>query len=102
MLQVNAKIANRGNWGGQQTVIVYVDNQDVGHFSAGTGYVAVATSSFAVANGAHDIRFAGQSAADATLLIDQVSVVSVMRDAVVANSLPEAEAELPPGEHIVR
>lgn len=74
--QVTAKIANRSNWGGQQTVIVYVDDREVGRFATGTWYVAAATNTFSVADGAHDIRFAGQSTADATLFIDQVSVVS--------------------------
>lgn len=74
--RVNAKIANRANWGGQQTVIVYVDDREVGRFTAGTGYASAATNSFTVASGTHAIRFAGQTTADSTLLIDQVSVVS--------------------------
>lgn len=73
--KVSAKIANRANWGGTQTVIVYVNDLEVGRFVAGFAYVSASTTSFTVAEGIHTIRFAGQAATDATLLMDQVSVV---------------------------
>lgn len=84
--QVTAKIANRSNWGAQQTVIVYVDDREVGRFSTGTWYSAAATNSFSVADGAHDIRFAGQSTVDATLFLDQVNVVSQGTNSLMVRS----------------
>jgi PKD repeat protein len=75
--RIRALVANRANYGGAQSVIVTVNNQQVGTFTGSSNYVSAATNAFSVAAGNHTIRFAGQTTADATLFIDQLVIESV-------------------------
>lgn len=83
---VSAKIANRANYGQQQTVVVTVDGIQVGQFAAGTSYTLATTGAFTVPNGTHEIRFTGQSTADATLFLDQITVQVAPQNQVTVGS----------------
>lgn len=83
---LSAMVANRANFGGLQTVLVLVDGVQVGRFSGGTAYTLASTNVFNVADGAHDISFAGLSAADATLFIDQIRITAAQAGISVVSS----------------
>lgn len=83
---VSAQVANRVNWNAPQVVVVSVDGSDVGRFSGGSSYQLVTTSAFTVTAGTHDIRFTGQSSADATLFLDTISVQAAAATAVNVSS----------------
>jgi len=87
---VSAMVANRVNWGGLQTVLVYVDGVQVGRFSGGAAYTQATTNAFSVPDGVHDIRFAGQSTSDCTLFLDQVKVTAAPAGISVLSSGFEA------------
>ena len=83
---VSAMVANRANYGGSQTVLVYVDGAQVGSFSGGTSFTWVTTNAFNVGDGTHDIRFGGSVWDDSTLFLDQVNVAPVSVAGAVASS----------------
>jgi hypothetical protein len=73
---IAAKVANRGNYGGAQTVAVLINGWEVGRFAAGVNYTDVSTNTFSVGDGTHEIRFVGQTSGDCTLFLDQVNITS--------------------------
>jgi hypothetical protein len=88
--RVSGKCANRGNWGGRQTVAVYVDGTVVGQLSGGSAYQDFTTDAISLTAGTHEIRFQGLSDSDATLLIDNLRLVansSVIEDSFEAPSV---------------
>jgi hypothetical protein len=84
--EVSFAAANRANWGGQQTVIIYVNGSEVGRATAGTAYSTVRTNAFTVGAGTHTISFVGQATADSTMLIDQVTVNAAAVTVTVGSS----------------
>jgi hypothetical protein len=74
---LQAWVANRANWGANQTVRVTVNGTAIGSFSGGTSYKQVASSPFTVSAGTHQLVFQGEATTDATLLIDQITVTPV-------------------------
>jgi PKD repeat protein len=82
--RIKALIANRANWGSGQTVAVLIDGQAVGFWTAGTNYVQAYSNSFSVSAGNHTLGLAGQSSADATLLVDQLGIEAVATSNAVA------------------
>lgn len=90
--QLKAQIANRANWGGQQTVTVYLDGQSIGSWSAGTSYTLATSNAFTVPDGTRTITFAGQSSADATLFVDQISIQAASQSVTVTVGSSSFEA----------
>ena len=87
---VSAMVANRVNWGGLQTVLVFVDGAQVGRFSGGSAYTLATTTPFSVPDGVHDIRFAGQTTTDCTLFMDQIKIAAAPSGIAVGSSGFEA------------
>ncbi len=94
--RLSFQAAQRGNYGGTQTLQVLVDGAAVGTvMPSGTSYGTYTTSTFAVAAGTHTIAFVGQAPAsgDSTAFIDAVSVaIATPVPPVVADSGFEAPA----------
>jgi RHS repeat-associated protein len=70
------KAAQRGNWGGAQTVQVLVDATAVGTFTpAGTSYQDFTTATFTVTAGSHTLTFQGMNGTgDNTAFVDQSQI----------------------------
>ena len=73
---VSFSAAQRGNYGGTQTLQVRVDGRSVGSFTPGsTAYGSYSTATFTVTAGTHTISFVGTGAAgDSTAFLDNVSL----------------------------
>ncbi len=75
--QISFQAAQRGNYGGFQTLQVLVDGSAVGTITpSGTSYATYTTSIFAVAAGTHTISFVGltPTTGDSTAFIDNVNL----------------------------
>jgi hypothetical protein len=78
---ISFNAAQRGNWGGAQTLQVLVDGNVVGTFNnlSGSGYSTLTTNGFTVTAGSHVISIQGTNltGGDNTAFIDQVSINQV-------------------------
>jgi len=82
---ISALVANRV-WGGQQTVMVYVDGWLAGTFNGGTTYSQATSNYFNVTAGVYTISFVGVATNDSTLFLDKISLTSASTGVSVGNS----------------